>query len=249
MIAPLAGEECHRQRRGVGAGLLRLVESAAGGSEFHRLGGSIKEPHDREVVDLLLSLAGITQEPEKLSKSLLTEFGSASAVLSAPPSRVLKLPGSTKALAAAITLVRSAVLCLLRREIVDRPLLNNWTALLDYLHADMAHRRTECFRVLFLDQRYALIRDEVLFEGTVGEAPVYTREIIGRALDLGASTIILVHNHPSGTVTPSLDDIAATNEIVEAGRFLGVSVHDHIVVGLTGHASFRELGLLKSGAR
>lgn len=128
----------------------------------------------------------------------------------------MKLPGITKRLIQVIMLVRSVVLHLLRREIVDRPVLDHWGALLDYLHADMAHRRTECFRVLFLDHRYTLIRDEVLFEGTVAEAPVYTREIIGRTLDLGASTVVLVHNHPSGKPTPSLDDIAVTNEIVES---------------------------------
>jgi DNA repair protein RadC len=133
---------------------------------------------------------------------------------------------------------------LLRTRIADRPILSDWQALRDYLHADMAHRAIERVRVLHLNTRNALIRDDLMSEGSIDQAAVHVREVIRRAIDLGSAAIILVHNHPSGDPQPSRQDIALTREIIAAGKPLGISVHDHIIVGTSGQVSPRALGLI-----
>jgi DNA repair protein RadC len=165
-------------------------------------------------------------------------------VLAASPAELSRVEGLSAGGAAAMKFVEAASLRSLRAAALDRPVLAGWQALTDYLHAAMAHRVTEEFRVIFLNNRNILIRDEAMGSGTVNAAPVYPREIVKRALELGASGLILVHNHPSGDPSPSRDDIAMTKSVIEAGRHLGLSVHDHVVIGKTGHASFRALGLL-----
>ncbi len=184
------------------------------------------------------------RDTKPLAKRLLNEFGSFPAVLAASPAELARVEGLSAGGAAAMKFVEAASLRSLRAAALDRPVLSGWQALTDYLHAAMAHRVTEEFRVIFLNNRNILIRDEAMGSGTVNAAPVYPREIVKRALELGASGLILVHNHPSGDPQPSRDDIAMTKSVIEAGRHLGLSVHDHVVVGRTGHASFRALGLI-----
>jgi len=145
---------------------------------------------------------------------------------------------------AALNIAQASALRLLRSEVKERPVLGSWQALLDYLHADMAHLDIERVRVLFLNAKNMLIRDEPMWEGSVDESAVYVREVMRRALDCQASAIIIVHNHPSGDPSPSQQDIRLTRDLVEAGRYLRVSVHDHIIVGRTGHVSLKGLGLI-----
>ncbi len=165
-------------------------------------------------------------------------------MLAASAAELARVEGLSAGGAAALKFVEAAALRSLRTAALDRPVLSGWQALTDYLHAAMAHRVTEEFRVIFLNNRNVLIRDEAMGSGTVNAAPVYPREIVKRALELAASGLILVHNHPSGDPQPSREDIAMTKAIVEAGRHLGLAVHDHVVIGRSGHASFRALGLL-----
>jgi DNA repair protein RadC len=144
----------------------------------------------------------------------------------------------------ALKFVEAVALRSLRTAALDRPVLSGWQALTDYLHAAMAHRVTEEFRVIFLNNRNVMIRDEAMGQGTVNQAPVYPREIVKRALELGASGLVLVHNHPSGDPQPSRDDITMTKAVIEAGRHLGLVVHDHVIIGRGGHVSMRAQGLI-----
>ena len=199
---------------------------------------------DYELLEYVLGLAIPRRDTKPLAKSLLREFGSFPALLAASPAELQRIDGLTEGAAAALKFIEAASLRSLRAAALDRPVLSGWQALSEYLHAAMAHKSTEEFRVIFLDNRNILMRDEVMSSGTVNAAPVYPREIVKRALDLSASAVVLVHNHPSGDPSPSRDDIAMTKAIVEAGRHLGLAVHDHVIIGKTGHASFRALGLL-----
>ena len=217
----------HRQR-------MRERLLAGGGDGFH----------DYELLEYLLGLAIPRRDTKPLAKRLLTEFGSFPAILAASPAELSRVEGLSEGGTAALKFVEAASLRSLRAAAMDRPVLSGWQALTDYLHASMAHRVTEEFRVIFLNNRNIVVRDEAMGSGTVNAAPVYPREIVKRALELGASGLVLVHNHPSGDPSPSRDDIAMTKAVVEAGRHLGLSVHDHVVIGRTGHASFRALGLL-----
>ncbi len=199
---------------------------------------------DYELLEYILGLAIPRRDTKPLAKRLLAEFGSFPALLAASPAELARVDGLSAGGAAALKFVEAAALRSLRAAALDRPVLSGWQALTDYLHAAMAHRVTEEFRVIFLNNRNILIRDEAMGSGTVNAAPVYPREIVKRALELGASGLVLVHNHPSGDPQPSRDDIAMTKAVIEAGKHLGLSVHDHVVVGRTGHASFRTLGLI-----
>ena len=199
---------------------------------------------DYELLELLLASAIPRRDVKPLAKELLKSLGSFAEVIAADPARLAEVKGLGEAGVAALKVVEAAAVRLAREQVVDRPVVSSWQALLDYCRASMAYNKTEQFRILFLDRKNVLIADEVQQEGTVDHTPVYPREVIKRALELGASAIILAHNHPSGDPTPSRDDIAMTREIVEAGRKLGVTVHDHVVVGRRGHASFKGLGLL-----
>ncbi len=145
---------------------------------------------------------------------------------------------------AALKAAHAAALRLLRAQIAERPVLANWQAVLDYLRADMAHHAIERVRVLHLNSRNLLIRDELMSEGSIDEAALYVREVIRRAIDLGSAAIILVHNHPSGDPSPSRADIEVTRNVAEAGKRLGIALHDHIIMGTEGHASLRALGLI-----
>ena len=199
---------------------------------------------DHELIEYVLGLAIPRRDTKPLARRLLGEFGSFASVVSAEPAELARVAGLGEAGAAALKFVGIAAIRLLREGARGRPLLASWQAVMDYLHADMAHSLVERFRVLFLNAKNVLIRDEVMGEGTVNQTPVYVREVIKRALELGASSLVLVHNHPSGDPKPSRDDIRLTEDMIKAARPLGIAIHDHIVIGASGHASFATLGLL-----
>ncbi len=199
---------------------------------------------DHELIEYLLALAIPRRDTKPLAKALLHEFGGIAGLLTADADALSRFPGMGETSAAALKSVHAAALRLLRAEVAARPVLANWQALLDYLRADMAHHGIERFRVLHLNSRNMLLRDELMSEGSLDEAPVYVREIIRRAIDLGSAALILVHNHPSGDPSPSRADIDITRQVAEAGKRLGIAVHDHIILGREGHASLRGQGLI-----
>jgi DNA repair protein RadC len=199
---------------------------------------------DYELLEYLLALAIPRQDTKPLAKRLISEFGSLAALIAATPEELKRVEGLGDGTAAAIKFVEAVMLRALRTKALDRPVLSGWQALLDYLHAGMAQRTTEQFRVIFLNNRNIMIRDEVMNDGTINAAPVYPREIVKRALELGAAALVLVHNHPSGDPQPSRDDIQMTRAIMEAGKHLGLSVHDHVIIGAGGHVSMRSAGLI-----
>jgi len=208
-----------------------------------RKGGSDALP-DYELLELILFRALPRRDTKPLAKSLIKRFGSFAEVISANPERLKEIKGIGENVVTEIKLVHAAALRLSQGEIMQRPALSSWSLLIDYCRASMAFNEKEQFRILFLDKKNILIADEVQQEGTVDHTPVYTREVVKRALELAASSIILVHNHPSGDPTPSQPDIIMTQKIIEAAEKLNIKIHDHIIVGKQGHASFRGLGLI-----
>ena len=206
-------------------------------------GGADAMP-DYELLELTLFAALPRRDTKPLAKALLARFGSFAEVIAAPRARLMEVKGVGEGVANHLKIVEAAAHRLAKTQVIGRPALSSWTALLDYCTAAMARAANEEFRVLFLDRKNVLIADEVQNRGTVDHTPVYPREIVKRALELSASAIILVHNHPSGDPTPSKADIAMTREIVAAAKALGLAVHDHLVIGRGGHASFKSLGLL-----
>lgn len=209
---------------------------------FLRGGGDALQ--DYEVLEMLLGLALPRRDVKPLAKSLLEKFGSYSEVISAPIERLMEVKGLGDTTIAALKVAQASAQRLAREDIINKQVLSNWKALLDYCRSVMAYESNEQFRILFLNQKNVLIADELQQKGTVNHTPVYPREVIKRALELGASAIILTHNHPSGDPTPSKDDIAMTKEIIEIGAKLGVTVHDHLVIGKAGHSSFKSLGII-----
>ncbi len=199
---------------------------------------------DHELVEYLLALAIPRRDTKPMAKKLIAEFGGIAGVFTAEPEALLRVSGMGETSVAAIRIVQAAALRMLRAEIVDRPVLANWQALLDYLRADMAHQMIECVRVLHLNTRNMLIRDEVVSRGSIDEAAVYVREVVRRAIDLGSAAIILVHNHPGGDPAPSRADIDLTRSIAEAAKRLGITLHDHIIISTKGHVSLRAQGII-----
>lgn len=199
---------------------------------------------DHELLEMVLYLALPRRDTKALARLLLLRFGSFASAIAAPLADLRRVEGLGDAAAAALKTVQAAALRLVRAEVVDRPVLTNWDRLMEYLNAVMARERVEQFRVLFLDNRNRLLADEAQGRGTVDHTPVYPREVVKRALELHATAIILVHNHPSGDPTPSRADIDTTREIAEAGRAVSVRLHDHVVVGNGRWLSMRQEGLL-----
>ena len=199
---------------------------------------------DHELVEYLLALAIPRRDTKPLAKKLIDKFGSLGALLSAEPEAIKKAADLSEGAVAALKIAEASALRLLKSQIDSRPVLGSWQALLDYLRVDMAFQPIERVRVLYLNSKNMLIRDEALSEGSVDEAAVYVREIVRRALDCHATALILVHNHPSGDPQPSQQDIRLTREIIEATRHIKVTVHDHIIIGSRGHSSMRALGLI-----
>lgn len=199
---------------------------------------------DYELLELLLFAAIPRRDVKPLAKKLLAEYGSLWAVVNAPVAQLRRVHGFSDTTIATLTSVGAVVQRALRSTVVNRPVLSNWQALLDYCYASMSHLKTEQFRLLFLNRKNVLIADEVQQVGTVDHTPVYPREVVKRAIDLGASALILVHNHPSGDPTPSRDDIEMTRHIAGAADAVGVTVHDHVIIGQNGFISFKGQGLL-----
>lgn len=197
---------------------------------------------DRTLLGLMLSR--FDSDPDRLASDLLARFGSLGAVAAADLSELSRTVDAGPAVFADLKVLRELAVRLARAEACRRPAIASWTALEAYIRVAMAHRPREQFRVLYLDHRNTLLRDEWVAEGTVDHAPVYPREVVRRALELSASAMILVHNHPSGNPEPSRADIEMTRKIIDAARFFGLQVHDHLVIGSQGTASFKQLGLI-----
>lgn len=199
---------------------------------------------DYELLELLLFRAIPRRDVKPLAKMLIGHFGDLAGVFGADLKRLAAAPGMSERTALELKLVQAVMERVLRGEVAQRPVISSWSALLTYVRTAMGREAREQFRVLYLDKKNKLIADEVAQTGTVDHTPVYPREVMRRALELSASAVILVHNHPSGDPTPSKADIAMTQEIVEAGKPLRIAVHDHLVVGAEQVASFKALGLL-----
>lgn len=199
---------------------------------------------DYEMLELVLFRAIPRQDVKPLARRLLDRFDSFNGVLSAAPARLLEEHGVGQAVVTELKIVEAAAHRLARSRVLKRRVLGSWDALVSYCHTTMAHRQTEQFRVLYLDTKNTLIEDEEQARGTVNHVPVYPREVAKRALELNATALILVHNHPSGDPTPSAADIEMTRKVQDAGQALGIALHDHLIIGKSCELSFRSEGLL-----
>jgi DNA repair protein RadC len=208
------------------------------------LDGGAEALPDYEMLELVLFRAIPRADVKPLARRLLDTFGDFARVLSAPPARLREIDGVGEAVICELKVVEAAAHRLARARVIQRPVISSWDAVIDYVRTAMSHLETERFRVLYLDRKNVLIADEAQGAGTVDHVPVYPREVMKRALELGASALILVHNHPSGDPTPSQADIDMTAQIEAAGHVLGVTLHDHIVVGKSREVSLRGAGYL-----
>ncbi len=206
--------------------------------------GGVEALADYELLELVLFQAQPRGDVKPLAKRLLRRFGSFADVISAEPKRLAEVDGLGEAAITALKVIQASSLKLAQGGILNRPVLGSWSSVLDYCRASMAYDRKEHFRILFLDRKNLLIADEVQQTGTVDHTPVYPREVVKRALELGATALVLVHNHPSGDPTPSKQDIEMTKQVAAAGDKLGVVVHDHLIVGRENVCSFKSMGLL-----
>jgi DNA repair protein RadC len=208
------------------------------------LSGGPEALADYELLEMLLFMGIPRIDTKPLAKALIARFGSFADVVAAPITKLKDVEGMSETAIAAVKLTQAAALKLARAGMVGKDVISSWDALIDSCAAGIARAETEEFHVLFLDRKNILITDEVHQRGTVDHTPVYPREVVKRALEVGASALILVHNHPSGDPAPSRADIAMTREIVAAAKALKIEVHDHLVIGRGRHASFKALGLL-----
>jgi DNA repair protein RadC len=199
---------------------------------------------DYELLEYLLFGVRRQGDTKPTAKALIDRFGSIAGVLAAPTAELAAVKGVSEATIALIAVTAEAARRAVREEIADGPVLSSWSRLIDYLRVAMGHNRTEEFRLLFLDSKNRLIADEVQGTGTVNRTAVYPREVVKRALEHGATAIIMVHNHPSGDPTPSRADVEMTEEVRDAGALMGIVLHDHVVISKSGHESFKSMGLL-----
>jgi DNA repair protein RadC len=206
-------------------------------------GGTDAVP-EYELLEFLLYSAQPRRDTKPLAKALMARFGGLAAVLGADREALKAVPGMGDASVATLLAVRAAAACFLKAEVRPREIISSWQALVDYCAAQAGFAEIEEFRLLFLDRKNALIRDERQQRGTVDHTPVYPREVVKRALELGASALIMVHNHPSGDTTPSKADIEMTRAVAKALTAVGIALHDHLVIGRGRHSSFRSLGLI-----
>ncbi|MFA7415313.1 MAG: DNA repair protein RadC [Rhizobium sp.] len=239
--------------RAIGKQTVSAASPDAGEAHYHghrdRLRARFREGGDTaladyEVLELLLFRLIPRRDTKPIAKALLSRFGTLASVLGAPPALLQEVKGVGEAVALDLKLITTVAQRMLKSELRDKHVLSSWSSVIDYCHAAMAYETTEQFRILFLDKRNALIADEVQGRGTVDHTPVYPREVVKRALELSATAIILVHNHPSGDPTPSRADIDMTRMIVDTAKPLGITVHDHIIIGKDGHASLKGLRLV-----
>lgn len=212
-----------------------------------RDGGADALP-DYELLELVLFRAIPRRDVKPVAKALIARFGSFAEVISAPPRLLQETPGVTDSVALDLKIIAAAGARLARGAVVQRRALASWSQVLDYCRTIMAFAEREHFRVLFLDKRNGVIADEEQQRGTVDHTPVYPREVVRRALELSASAVILVHNHPSGDPSPSGADVRMTREVIRVAAPLGIVVHDHVIIGRNGHASMRGLRLLEPEA-
>lgn len=194
---------------------------------------------DYELLEIILFSASPRADVKPLAKELINVFGSFPKVLNATKDELMRVKGVNEAVIANLKVVQDAAERLLKEDVKEQPILQSWSSLLNYCRASMGHLKKEQFRIVFLNTKNMLIADELQEAGTVNQTPVYPREVVKRALELEASAIILVHNHPSGDVTPSKADIEITKQIIRAAEPLGVKVHDHLIIGANKHYSFR----------
>jgi DNA repair protein RadC len=206
-------------------------------------GGAAAMP-DYELLELVLFRAIPRQDVKPLARLLLDTFGDFNRVVTAAIPRLMMVKGVGEAVVQELKIVEAAAQRMVRSRVMNRPVLSSWDALLDYCHTAMAHRETEQFRILYLDRKNVLIADEEQARGTVDHVPVYPREVVKRALEVNASALILVHNHPSGDPTPSEADIGMTLQVQDAARALGITLHDHLIIGKARELSFRSQGYL-----
>jgi DNA repair protein RadC len=199
---------------------------------------------DYELLEMVLFRAIKRGDTKPIAKALIARFGSFAEVISATPARLMEVKGVGPAVATELKLIQAAALRLARGQILHKPILGTWNAIVEYCRAAMAYNEVESFRLLFIDKKHQLLADEVQQVGTVDFTPAYPREVIKRALELSATSIIMVHNHPSGDPTPSHADIDMTKRIIAAGDKLGILVQDHIIVGRRGHVSLRGAQLI-----
>jgi len=208
------------------------------------LSGGDEALADYEVLEYLLMTAIPRKDMKPLAKSLLARFGTLAGVFNADPVALANHPGMGETSAAALKVVALAARRLARTGVQEQPVLASWQALIDYLTIDMAHLNHERVRVLYMDTKNRLVLDDLVTDGSLDEAAIHPREVVKKALDVGAAALILVHNHPSGSPEPSRADVQITQRIAEAGRLLGIVVHDHVIIGKEGHVSLKAKGLL-----
>ena len=208
------------------------------------MAGGAEAMPDYELLELVLFRAIPRRDVKPLARALMDRFGDFNRVISAAPARLCDVSGVGDAVITELKVVEAAAHRMARARVLQRHVLSSWDALLDYCHTSMAHRETEQFRVLFLDRKNTVIADEEQAKGTVDHVPVYPREVAKRALELNASALILVHNHPSGDPTPSQSDISMTDQINSACIALGLTLHDHLIIGKSTELSFRSAGYL-----
>ncbi len=199
---------------------------------------------DYELLELVLFMAIPRRDVKPLAKALIKEFGDYKGVLNASHEKLAAFNGLSETSAIALKSVQAAAQRLMKCEVMNKPVLNSWARLIDYCTATMAHEKKEFFRILFLNKKNELISDEIQGSGTIDHTPVYVREVAARSLELGATALILVHNHPSGDSTPSPEDITMTRDIVHALEPLGIVIHDHLIISKNGHTSLRSQGIL-----
>ncbi|TPW29723.1 JAB domain-containing protein [Martelella alba] len=246
-FAEQPAEKPHAQQRATAA------LQAAAGNHYHghrdRLRNRFRERGadslaDYEILELLLFRLIPRRDTKPIAKALLDRFGSLAGVFGAPAELLQEVSGIGETVATDLKLISALAQRSLKSTLKERPILASWSSVIDYCTAAMAHETREQFRILFLDKRNKLIADEIQGIGTVDHTPVYPREVVKRALDLSATAIILVHNHPSGDPTPSRADIDMTQTIINSAKPLGITIHDHIIIGKDGHVSFRGLRLI-----
>jgi DNA repair protein RadC len=211
-------------------------------ARFSEVGGDALP--DYELLEIVLFRSIPRRDVKPIAKDLLRRFGSFAEVLAAPPALLSEVDGVGESVVTDLKIVEAAARRFARGAVARRPVLSSWTSVIDYCRTAMAFSEKEQFRLLFLDRRNALIADEVQQSGTIDHTPVYPREVVKRALELGASALIMVHNHPSGDPTPSKADIEVTKEVAKAAALLGVTLHDHLIIGKGRHTSLRSLGVV-----
>ncbi|MCB9983354.1 MAG: DNA repair protein RadC [Rhodospirillales bacterium] len=199
---------------------------------------------DYELLELVLFLAIPQKDVKPLAKDLIARFGGLAEIMHAPIEELTKIEGIKDKTALALKSITALSNRAAKNELMNKPVLNSWTRLMDYCHSTMAHETREHFRILFLNKKNELIADEIQGSGTVDHTPAYPREIMKRALELGATALILMHNHPSGDSKPSQADVDMTNQIINAGQPFNIVIHDHIVISKNGYSSFKNMGLL-----